>query len=142
MRDCLVQETPVPASLVGELTDSTTLLENSEALRERLEQDGYLLVRGAVDRQCIAAARSEVFNRLAEVGEIRAPASAGIASGTSRRREQEDDLGAFWRSVSQGPALRAATSRAGEAWDFGQNHLAKLPTVRMKFFTFRGCTNP
>lgn len=112
MRDCLVQETPVPASLVGELTDSTTLLENSEALRERLEQDGYLLVRGAVDRQCIAAARSEVFNRLAEVGEIRAPASAGIASGTSRRREQEDDLGAFWRSVSQGPALRAATHGA------------------------------
>jgi len=124
MPDCLVQGTPVPAPLVGELTDSTALLENSDVdngdvdnsnidhrdtLRKRIEQDGYLFLRGAVDCQRVEAARSEVFTRLAEVGEIQTPAIAGIATGTSRRREQAGDLGLFWRSVSQGAALRAAT---------------------------------
>ncbi|MCH2400833.1 MAG: hypothetical protein MK364_17085, partial [Pirellulales bacterium] len=123
MPDCLVQGTPVPAPLVGELTDSTALLENSDVdngdvdnsnidnrdtLRKRIEQDGYLFLRGAVDCQRVEAARNEVFTRLAEVGEIQTPAIAGLATGTSRRREQAGDLGLFWRSVSQGAALRAA----------------------------------
>ena len=112
MRDCLVQGAPVPAHLVGELTDSTDLLAAPDALRERIEQDGYLLLRGAVDPQRIQAARGEVFTRLEEVGEIRAPSIAGIATGTSQRRAQEGDLGAFWRSVSQGSALRTATHGA------------------------------
>ena len=38
----------------------------------------------------MTAARREVFDRLAEVGEIRHPAETGIASGISRRAELVD----------------------------------------------------
>jgi hypothetical protein len=60
----------------------------------------------------VLAARQEVFERLAAVGEILRPAIEGIFSGTSRRREVAGDLGAFWKSVSEGKALRRATHGA------------------------------
>ena len=62
-----------------------------------------------LDGDEISAARKEVFARLAEMEEILAPIEAGIATGVSRRREQSPDLGAFWKSVSEGPALRRVT---------------------------------
>ncbi len=111
MPDCLVQGTPVPAPLVGELTDSTALLENSDVdngdvdnsnidhrdtLRKRIAQDGYLFLRGAVDHQRVEAARSEGFTRLAEVREIQTPAIARIATGTRRRRDQPGDRSSSW----------------------------------------------
>ena len=55
------------------------------------------------------AARREVFQRMVQVGEIAEPAEAGIFTGASRRAEMEPDLGRFWKSVSEGPALRAAS---------------------------------
>ena len=47
-----------------------------------------------------------MFERLAAVGEIRPPAQDGIATGESRRREAAPEIGAFWKSVSEGAALR------------------------------------
>ena len=93
----------VPDSLLGELRPA----DRGGSLAEQLEQDGYLLLRGLHDPKEVMAARHEVFNRLAEVGEIGAPAEDGIATGTSRRAELHSDLGKFWKSVSEGPALRA-----------------------------------
>jgi ectoine hydroxylase-related dioxygenase (phytanoyl-CoA dioxygenase family) len=107
MQTCLVKDTPVPPALLGELVDSTALLADAPALRERMARDGYLYLKGVLDRDAVQAARREVFERLAAVGEIREPAEAGIFTGTSRRRELEPDAGRFWRSVSQGPRLRA-----------------------------------
>ena len=49
---------------------------------------------------------AEVFERLADVGEIQQPPLDGLYTGTSRRRESVADLGEFWRSVNQGEALR------------------------------------
>ena len=71
-----------------------------------LERDGYLLLRGVLDGDEVIAAREEVFQRLEAVGEIRSPALDGVASGDSRRSQTEPDLGAFWKSVSEGPMLR------------------------------------
>ncbi|MBI3862642.1 MAG: phytanoyl-CoA dioxygenase family protein, partial [Planctomycetia bacterium] len=62
-----------------------------------------------LDRDAVLAARNEVFTRLAEVGEIAEPVAAGIATGASRRREASPDLGVFWKSVSEGQALRNVT---------------------------------
>ena len=93
----------VPDSHLGELRTA----ERGGSLAEQLEQDGYLLLRGLHDPEEVMAARREVLNRLEEVGEIRAPAENGIATGTSRRAELHSDLGKFWKSVSEGPALRA-----------------------------------
>jgi hypothetical protein len=102
MKDCMAQSGAVPEALVGELQDSSALLEDAPKLRQVLEFNGYLYLRGAVDRDEVLAARNEVFNRLAEAIE-------GIATGRSRRAEIVGDLGAFWTSVSNGPALRRVT---------------------------------
>jgi hypothetical protein len=106
IRRCVAQEREVPERLVAPLRDSTPLTADGPALRQRLTDDGYLFLRGAVPRTEILEARCEVLQRLVEVGEIAPPAIDGIATGASRRRELAGDLGAFWQSVSEGPALR------------------------------------
>jgi hypothetical protein len=93
---------------VAAMTDSSPLLSDGAALRARLGEDGYLFLRGALDRDEALAARSEVLHRLAGVGEIAEPAEAALPTGTSRRAELHADLGRFWRSVSEGPAVRCA----------------------------------
>ena len=100
----------VPPALIGELADATALLATPERLPARLADDGYALLRGVLDVDEVMAARAAVFARLAEVGEIAAPTGDGIATGTSRRREVADDLGAFWKSVADEPALRRVTN--------------------------------
>ena len=92
----------VPDSRLGELRPA----DRGGSLAEQLEQDGYLLLRDLHDPAEVMAARGEVLNRLAEVGEISAPAESSIATGVSRRAELHSDLGKFWKSVSEGPALR------------------------------------
>jgi len=109
MVDAIAQGRRVPAELLGELVDSTLLLGRRQELREALATHGYVLMRGVVDRETVLAAREEVFERLAGVGEIKQPAIDGIATGESQRRELARDLGEFWRSVCSGPALRDAT---------------------------------
>jgi hypothetical protein len=69
-------------------------------------------MRGALDRDEVLAARREVLGRLAEVGEIAEPVDAALPTGTSRRAALQPDLGRFWRSVSEGPALRRAVHGA------------------------------
>lgn len=110
MDNCRVKGQPVPYSLIHEMVDSASLLDNPTALRTRLAEDGYLYLKGVVDKGTVMAARQEVFDRLVAVGEIKAPAIEGIATGDSRRTELEPDLGAFWRSVSEGRNLRAASN--------------------------------
>jgi hypothetical protein len=107
MRGCVVGGREVPQELIGELRDSASLLEQPVSLRARLAEDGYLFLRGVLDRDAVMAARQEVLARLAAVDEI-APGS-DIFTGRSARRSKEPDLGRFWRSVSEGPKLRAVT---------------------------------
>lgn len=93
---------------VAPMTDSSDLLADDAALRARFAEDGYLFLRGVLVRADVLAARREVLLRMAEVGEIAAPAEAALPTGSSRREELHPDLGAFWRSVSEGPAVRRA----------------------------------
>jgi ectoine hydroxylase-related dioxygenase (phytanoyl-CoA dioxygenase family) len=112
MDDCHVKGRPVPPALLGELADSAPLRADAPTLRARLAADGYLFLRGVLDRDAVRAARREVFERLHAVGEVGAPPEDGIFTGASRRDELEPDRGRFWRSVSTGPRLRAV-SHAG-----------------------------
>ncbi len=98
----------VPPALMAELTDSASLLSDAEGLRQRLARDGYLFLRGVLDPDAVQAARAEVLGRLEAVGEI-VPGSDGVFTGQSRRRELQPDAGAFWKSVSEGPAFRAVS---------------------------------
>ena len=103
------QQQEIPAELIGEYRDSTEFLSDDARLRQHLAEDGYVIVRGVLDHNDVLAAREEIFTRLMEVGEIHPPALDAIASGESRRKETVGDLGAFWKSVSEGPALRQVT---------------------------------
>jgi hypothetical protein len=92
----------------GAMRDASALASDGAALRARLEEDGYLLLRGIIPRELVLAARREVLGRMAEVGEIAEPAGDAMPTGVSRRAELHPDLGRFWKSVSEGPALRRA----------------------------------
>jgi len=108
MNNGMVKGVPVPAAMLAELANSAGLLGDPTALRARLADDGYLFLRGVLDPSSVRAARAEVLHRLEAVGEI-VPGSGGVFSGTSRRRELEPDLGAFWKSVSNGARFRAVS---------------------------------
>jgi ectoine hydroxylase-related dioxygenase (phytanoyl-CoA dioxygenase family) len=112
MQDCVVAGQPVPASLIAPMIDSATLLNDHAALRARLAADGYLYLRSVIDPDAVRAARAEVLARLEAVGEIE-PHTDGRFTGASRRKELVGDLGAFWRSVSEGPILRTVTHGSG-----------------------------
>ncbi|MBM79801.1 MAG: hypothetical protein CMJ78_04320 [Planctomycetaceae bacterium] len=100
MVNLTIQGAPVPAELVGEFVDSSSLPDAD--LEPRLAQDGYLFLRGVLHPTEVMQAREEVFTRLMEVEEILDPPIDGIFSGKSRRQDLFPDLGAFWQSVSAG----------------------------------------
>jgi hypothetical protein len=56
------------ADTLGWLRDSSNVVEDGSALRQQLAEDGYVLIRGALDRQEVLEARREVTRRLAELG--------------------------------------------------------------------------
>lgn len=99
----------IPSELMGELRDSSAHRADDAMLIRRMREDGYVFLRGALDRDAVLDAREEVFSRLVDVGEIREPARDGISTGTSRRRELVDDFGAFLKSICEGPRLRKVT---------------------------------
>ena len=103
-RGFLVRGCQVPDEHLGKFRDSSA--GDAHQWRTHLADNGYVFLRGVLDRDEVMTAREEVFSRLVEVGEIEPPGIEGIATGRSRRRELEDDLIGFWRSVSEGPALR------------------------------------
>ncbi len=52
----------------GELRDSADLANDAEALRARMAEDGYLFLRGYLDREAVLDARREITARLAAGG--------------------------------------------------------------------------
>lgn len=104
-----IQGRPVPAARVGALVEA----DLHGDLRVQLDRDGYLLLRNVHAPENVQAAREEVLERLVEVGEVAAPAALGIATGRSRRAALHRDLGAFWKSVTDGPALRRVINGPG-----------------------------
>ncbi|MDP6442198.1 MAG: phytanoyl-CoA dioxygenase family protein [Pirellulaceae bacterium] len=101
---CVIQGREADERVLGPLLETDPTAPH-EVLADSLARHGYLFVRGLLDGVEIEAARAEVFGRLAEVGEILEPVCEGIFSGVSHRAERVN-LGEFWRSVSQGTAIR------------------------------------
>src|SRR5262245_16835802 len=96
----------LPDSLRGPPVDAPSLLGVAAALRRSFADEGYVFLRDVLPRDEIFTARRMIFSLLAAVGEIKEPVDQGLATGTSRRREMSPDLGAFWKTVSDHPALR------------------------------------
>ncbi len=109
MLDGMTQQRPIPDAILAPLAEGTGCLNDTELLRQSFASHGYVFLRDVLSRDEVLAARSEVFRRLGEVGEIQQPPEAGLWTGTSRRAEVAPDTGAFWKSVSEGPALHRVT---------------------------------
>jgi hypothetical protein len=72
--------------LTLELRDSTSLLNDPAALQTRLEEDGYLYLRGLHDPDAVLQARREILERLEALGHLDpdAPLMEGVASAKGK----------------------------------------------------------
>lgn len=129
-----IQGKEVPADLIGPLRE----VWRKAGLAAQLEADGYLLFRAVHDPEAVMAARQEILQRLVEVDEIVEPAIEGIATGRSARAKLHSDLGAFWRSVSEGPAVRAVIN--GPRITSAMSELFGEPAAHFTFAWLRAMT--
>ncbi|MEM9200747.1 MAG: phytanoyl-CoA dioxygenase family protein [Actinomycetota bacterium] len=93
---------------VGALEDSSSLLLDAEALVDRYEREGYLYLPGLIDSELVLAARTELLQKYAIVGEIddRQPLDdaiagdrAGLASANMRVLTESLRTGHHYESV-------------------------------------------
>ncbi|QDU90939.1 1-deoxypentalenic acid 11-beta-hydroxylase [Pirellulimonas nuda] len=72
--------------LALELPDSSPLLGDPAALRQRLSDDGFLFIRGFHDPDAVLAARRDMLHRLAERGMLdpNQPESDGVVAADKR----------------------------------------------------------
>jgi ectoine hydroxylase-related dioxygenase (phytanoyl-CoA dioxygenase family) len=99
----------VPADRIGALNEVADWRAVRDQLPQLLARDGYLVLRNALPVDLVKAARQDVLERLASVGEIAEPIEAAVATGTSHREAMHPDLNAYWRSVCESAVLRTAT---------------------------------
>jgi hypothetical protein len=59
-------EVEYPGNKLGELQDSSDLLNDISALRERINRDGYLLLRNFLDRDTVLKAREAIVKHLSD----------------------------------------------------------------------------
>ena len=93
-------------SAFGVLTESTSLLDDADALRARLDDDGYLFFRGFLDQALIAAAREEILLKYAIIGEIDPTRPLDDAIYAERNALGNINLRAFAQSVRDGIAYK------------------------------------
>lgn len=92
----------------GELRDSSRVADDVAALRRRMDEDGYLLLRGYLEVEPVLAARRELCEKLASVGLIDRgrPVTEAIFSGSTAGVPTVDRK-TFARDLRTGMAVRA-----------------------------------
>ena len=60
------REVEFPGSALGQLRESQDLLDDSKALRQRLREDGFLLLRGLIESSVVLQARRTVLAHMQE----------------------------------------------------------------------------
>jgi hypothetical protein len=78
------QELDYPGDYMGTLREANDLLADSAALKERMEADGYLLIRGLLDKALVRETRRQMTEVLAREGALdpaRPPMDAAVAVG-------------------------------------------------------------
>jgi hypothetical protein len=79
---------------LGELQDSTSLLDDPDRLRERAADDGYLFFRGLIPREPVLEVRHDLLQVFAESGWLdpSAPIDEGIVNDAAINRIPEAEL--------------------------------------------------
>jgi hypothetical protein len=88
----------------AELRPSNEILDNSEALRERMDEEGYLFFRGLLPRDEVLRARREILLQYAAIGELDPEAPLMDAIYSEDSAVGEVNLRAFSESVRSGLA--------------------------------------
>src|SRR5262249_221361 len=83
----------------GVLPDWSAVIEEVRALWARIEEDGYLLLRGYLDRDVVLAAREEIFSKWAAVGAIDLSYPLLEAIAAPREARKEVDQAAFSKDL-------------------------------------------
>lgn len=80
------RELELGGSYMTNLRESNDILNDEAALRERLREDGYLLIREFHERERVLAARKELLTKLADQGKLHpdAPLEVGLIGGDGR----------------------------------------------------------
>ncbi|MBI2193043.1 MAG: phytanoyl-CoA dioxygenase family protein [Planctomycetes bacterium] len=80
------RELDLPGKYIDYLEDSTPSLNDPEALRARMEEKGYLLLRGVHDRDLVLQARRQMLEVLAEEGQLEpdSPLMDGVVKSGQR----------------------------------------------------------
>lgn len=103
-----------------DLRESNALLNNTEALRERMAEDGYLLIRGLHDREAVLAARRQILEKLAAKGML-APNTPLMDGIFNSDYPEPTSTGSMENKVlTQMPAFKAVVEGAPVMNFFGQ----------------------
>jgi len=98
----------------GELRESNDILDNTDSLKQRMKNDGYLFFRKLIDPDVVLEARREILTKYAIIGEI-----DSIENDVMDAIYQEDsfiqhvNMLAFAESVREGKAYEAVTKDKG-----------------------------
>ena len=122
---------------VAQLTDSTSLIGNAEALRRRYEEDGALYLKGVMDPKLIGWAQEQYRGALAAEGLIDLAHEAPVWTGkTTQIWRPCDVLGTkVWHEVIKQPELNAILRDVFDAepvWIPIAAHRSSLPTGPLK----------
>ena len=77
-----IKDEVIPAERLAAMVEA----DRTKDLSAQLRDNGYLLLRSVYRPSDVQAARDEILQRLAEVGEVAEPISDAISTGTSERR--------------------------------------------------------
>jgi hypothetical protein len=117
-----------PGPLLGELRSSNDLLHSADALRRRLDEDGYLLIRGMIDRQKVLAARQTIFAYMDEQDGLE-PGSRPLDGVMGEYGKSVNMLGR--KGISHHPDVRAVFE-GEELFDF-YNRLFGEPSITFDY---------
>ena len=134
-KEAVIDGSVVPEYILGELNRTSFQESSGDALRLRLEKDGYIFFPELMDIKEIQEARNEIFKRLFEVDELEEPYYEGRFSYRSRRDELYNDRGAFWETVSNGKLLRNVSN--GPVLKRVTSQIFGTPTVGFDYLFLR-----
>jgi hypothetical protein len=64
------EEYPYPSDRLGKMRDSNNLLGDANALKARIQEDGYLFFRGLIDRNAVVKARMKILQFIDSKGKL------------------------------------------------------------------------
>ncbi len=125
-----------PSTELGELRDSSPLLDDPAALRARMEEDGYLLLRGLLDRDAVLNARQAILEHMDEQAAL-TPGRPVLEGAMPQGGRTVPMMGR--RGVTHAPAVRAVLE-AEALFDFYRAYFDR-PALTFDYKWLRGVGN-